>query len=69
MTTKQKAEDLAYRYFRMARRHVLCGFSGTLVDLSDNRWSPDTEYSITPQVRKLAKQNGAYASALKVLGK
>jgi hypothetical protein len=63
MTVDQKAEDLAYRYFTMAKNHVKRSFPGVLVDITDERWNPDTPYRITPNIRRKAKYHAAFFAA------
>jgi hypothetical protein len=63
MTGDQKAEDLAYRYFTMAKNHVKLGFPGILVDITDERWNPDTPYRVTPHIRRKAKRHAAFFAA------
>lgn len=66
MTTEQKAENLAWNYLRMAKKHVAGPYSAAKL-IAFDAWNPDMEFTVTKKIREMAKQHAFYFQALEVL--
>jgi S-methylmethionine-dependent homocysteine/selenocysteine methylase len=67
-TTYQKAEDLAWRYLRMAKQHVTNQSPGKLMEIGP--WAAnyaDLEYVATTKIINAAKQHAFYDQAIQLL--
>jgi hypothetical protein len=68
MTTYQKAEDLAWRYLRMAKQHVKSASAYPLMTIG--QWAcqhAELEYSPTVKVVNAAKQHAFHDQAIQIL--